>query len=203
MAALLRIFLVSMVLTGCSSTVPVEIRDPLPGSPTLEQVQLQPELHKGQFVRWGGTIVAVRKEGDGVVAEVQISELNDYGRPQAPIEGAARFIVKIADVDATSYQIDRPLTVFGQVSGLEGGLSDPQVRLPLVLSNRAQLWEGARDYRYAAPYYSPRAHYYLYYHYPYYYWPYSYYPPFGYFPYRYYRRFGRRYYYPYDPFYWY
>lgn len=192
----------SLLLAGCSSTVPIEIRDPLPGSPTLQQVQLQPELYQGQFVRWGGTIVAVRKDGSGVVAELQFSELNNYGRPQEPLAGAARFLVKIPGANAAAYRIDRPLTVFGQLTGLETGLSDAQVRLPMVVSKRAQLWwDGTRDYRYAAPSISPHARYYFYYHYPYYYWPYPYHPRFGYFPYRYYPRLGRPYYFRYHPYY--
>jgi outer membrane lipoprotein len=193
-------------LLGCASTVPVEIRNPLPASPELDAVLGDADRYSGQFVRWGGTVVAVHTQGGELIVEVEAAPLNDSGRPVTSTATGGRFLVRAPlGADAGKYRVDRPLTVFGRLSGQAAGLSASGVQLPLVDVHRAQSWLSASDYEYRQ---RARAYYF---HYPYYYWPRSYLygihgfrghaHRFGYWPRFHYYPFYRSPYFHFDPFY--
>jgi outer membrane lipoprotein len=192
-------------LLGCTNTVPVEIRDPLPASPHLQAVLSDTERYQGQFVRWGGTVTAVHKQGGELIAEVEAAPLGESGRPVTSTGTGDRFLIRAPlGAEAGKYQVDRPLTVFGRLSGAAPALSGG-VQLPVVEVHRAQTWLSASEYRQRQ---RARIHYF---HYPYYYWPRSYrygihgfhdhFHRFGYWPRFYYYPFYRSPYFGFDPFY--
>ena len=76
---------------GCSSNVPQAIRgDPAEGAlkpVSVAQVQQDAESYRGQRVRWGGSIIAVRNLPDNTEIEVLSRPLDSDGEPRA--EGAS------------------------------------------------------------------------------------------------------------------
>jgi outer membrane lipoprotein len=156
-----------LLLGGCASNIPIEIREPPMWSPLLSQAQANPKAYQGQPVRWGGNIVSAENKPNDTWIEVLAKELGSEGRPVAGDESVGRFVVRVSGfLDPAVYRKDRQVTVYGKLEGLETRkIGDLPYAYPLIKAEKIYLWpEYSRD------------------RYPYYYYPYGY-PPYYYYPY--------------------
>lgn len=171
-----RLALMSLVLLGgCQPRVPLEIREPLPGSPSVSIVQQDIKPYVGTFVRWGGVIVSVENRTDETWLEIVSKELDNDGKPLKNDVSLGRFLVRREEfLDPAVYRPGREVTVYGVVKALvTRKIGERPYAYPVVRAERLYLWPEYRYYPYAYPYYPWPGYYY-----PYYY-PYR----FGYFPY--------------------
>ncbi len=188
------------VLSGCATpygydAIPDAIRQPPAGNLQLVEALSQPKLHLGTAVRWGGSVITVRRSADGN-AEIEILErrLDDQGRPRDSGPSDGRFLIRATGtVDSTLYHPGSRITVAGTFQRLE----QRQVgaaRQPLALVNVSDYIQWAEVY--PEPFYYDPPYYPL----PYSGWPYYGGPFYGgpYHGWPYYRRpyYRRPYYYP-------
>lgn len=175
-----------MVLGGCASTVPLEIRVPPEGEPSLGAVQQDAEALQGRAVRWGGTIAAVENRAEETELEIVARELGAEGRPKAGDQTYGRFLARVSGfLDPAVYHENRAVTVAGVVdSRVTRMIGDRPYTYPVIVAKTVYLWQDYSElYRYYP--YHPYRYDPFWYRYPY---PYRYYYPY---PYRY--RFGLHY----------
>ncbi len=175
---------VACVLTGCQSSVPIEIRQPVLDAPSIAQVQQDPQSGKGKRVRWGGVIASVENRADDTWVEVVSKTLGDQGRPVSDDVALGRFFARVPGfLDPAVYAADREITVYGVVEEeVKRNIGEKPYRYPTVRSERLYLW----PVYLAAPYgYYPDPYWYDPFYYPYRFWPHRYWRrhPFGFSPY--------------------
>ena len=143
---------------GCASKVPVNIREPIPGSPSLAEVRRDPALHAGERVRWGGTIVAVHNREQDTRIEVVGRGLGSQGKPRDGDATAGRFLAEIPGfLDPAVYAEGRKITVVGMLAEPETRLiGEFSYRFPVVRTRAHYLWpeeKPVRDPYYPGPWY--------------------------------------------------
>jgi outer membrane lipoprotein len=146
---------------GCSSNVPQAIRgDPAEGAlkpVSVAQVQQDAESYRGQRVRWGGSIIAVRNLPRSTEIEVLSRPLDGDGEPRADADGAGRFIARAPGfIDAAEYEKDRLLTVVGLIDGVETqDVGEYPYRYPVIAVSSRYLWPEVDSvpYPYGNPWY--------------------------------------------------
>lgn len=153
----LAVPLLALLAGGCASNVPVAIRDPIPGSPSLAEVRKDPVPHLGTRVRWGGVIVAVHNREDTTRIEVVGRKLDSGGRPTSGDATAGRFLAEVAGfLDPAVYAQGREITVVGTLAEPETRkIGEFPYRFPVVRARAHYLWppkEPARD-AYPPPWY--------------------------------------------------
>ncbi len=171
------IFVFLVWLGGCQSRVPIEIREPVLGSPGVETVQREIKPYVGQFVRWGGVIVSVENRTNETRMEIVSKVLDDEGRPLKSDVSLGRFFARSEGfLDPAVYRAGREVTVYGAVETLvTRKIGERPYAYPVIRAEKLYLWPEYRYYPYAYPYYPWPGYFY----YPYYY---PFYPRFGYFP---------------------
>lgn len=157
---------VLLLLSGCASQIPLEIREPPAASPLFSQVRDDPKAYQGQPVRWGGTIVKVENRPTETWVEVLAKELGSEGRPVESDASLGRFLMKaIGFLDPVVYRTDRRITVYGRLAGQETRkIGDLPYTYPVVQADTYYLWSERRYYDYPPYWYYP--YYYPYYPYP-------------------------------------
>ncbi|MBK5964417.1 hypothetical protein CCR95_10050 [Thiocystis minor] len=152
------------LLVGCASGVPQAIREDALGSPSLAEVQEQPERHRGRRIRWGGSILKVRNLAQTTEIEVLARPLNRFGEPDASAGSLGRFLIEIAGFrDPVEYPAERLLTVAGSVARVENRpVGDFPYRYPVVDGATLHLWPQPialppypAPYPYPYPWYDP------------------------------------------------
>jgi len=148
-----------LLAAGCAS-VPPQIKVPPLGDPSISSVQKDAESHRGELVRWGGSIVAIENKQDHTLVIVVAKELGSSGRPQGSDYSPGRFIARVEGfLDPGVYKTDREATVYGAIEGhLMRKIGDKSYEYPVVKAETVYLWP---DYNRYANRYSP-------YYYPYY-----------------------------------
>lgn len=164
-------------LTGCSG-LPAPMRDAPYHEVQLSEVSSNISAHKGQPLRWGGSIINVTNTENKSQAQILFYPLNFYGRPQTERETEGRFVISSTQfLDPAIYKEGSEITVTGILSKeIKQKIGEKYLTLPLLTIEHIHLWPKLQniDDRYGRSY--------LYYHnYPTYYYN-------GSFPYRYYRR---------------
>jgi outer membrane lipoprotein len=174
------IFVFLVLLGGCQSRVPIEIREPVLGSPSVAIVQQDIKPYVGKFVRWGGVIVSVENRTNETWVEIVSKELNDKGQPLKSDVSLGRFLARSQGfIDPAVYQPEREATVYGTVETLvTRKIGESPYVYPVVKVEKLYLWPKS-NYLYGYRYYPWPGYFY----YPYYYPFYPYYYRFGYFPY--------------------
>ncbi|HKL77552.1 MAG TPA: Slp family lipoprotein [Gammaproteobacteria bacterium] len=159
------------LLSGCASTVPVAIREPVPASPALAEVRKDLAAHVGREVRWGGTIAAVENRPDTTVIEVVGRRLHAGGRPRSEDRSAGRFLVVVDGfLDPAVYGEGRQVTARGTLAEpVTRDIGRYAYRFPVVEAGTLHLWPLPEEPRYD-PYPPP------WYHDPWYPYPHPYYP---------------------------
>ena len=180
MKILINSIFVLLVLTACASNVPLTIRQSPVTNPNINEVRTDLDVHKGQKVRWGGTISTIENKVSDTWLEIVGRKLGAYGRPYANDKSLGRFLVRIDGfLDPDIYEVDREVTIYGVVeSRIARQIDEHPYIYPLVKAEEFYLWPVYTYQRYGYRDYDP-------YYYPYYY-PYSY-------RYRFYPYFGLRY----------
>lgn len=146
------VLLVVGLLGGCATNIPLEIRTPPTGNPTVGVAHQAPARYVGTKVRWGGTIASVQNRAKETWLEIVSRPLNSSGRP---IEGGAtggRFLARVGTfLDPAVYAKGRAVTVAGTLQGTEKQLIGqyPYV-FPVVRVATVYLWPRLPE---AAPYY--------------------------------------------------
>ncbi|MGA7802314.1 MAG: Slp family lipoprotein [Gammaproteobacteria bacterium] len=106
------------IVTGCATTVPPSIREPVAGAPQFAAVRGNAGAYLGRSVRWGGTIAALENRKNATWIEVVARPLPKGGRPEDTDVTDGRFIAQIHGfLDPAVYAVGRALTVTGKVSG--------------------------------------------------------------------------------------
>lgn len=169
-----RVFIVPamLMLAACSSFVPPEIKQPLPGSPDITQVRANAEAYLSQQVRWGGVILDIENKGESSELSIVAFPLNEDGEPQVSDQSSGRFIAVVDTfLEPLVYSRDRVITVKGNLLRTETRVVDEfPYQYPVVQVAFHYLWpvQEEPDYSDYPPYwYDPWYPYYPYY-YPYY-----------------------------------
>lgn len=162
-------FLVSslILLGGCASNIPIEIREDISGNNiSINTAVTNFKQTKGQAVRWGGTIASIKNNPTDTWIEIVGRRLGSYGQPVESDQSLGRFIARINGfLDPAIYKVDREITVYGVLENhVLGKIDDHPYTYPLVKAVSYYLWDDYRDQRYYYPY-DP---YYYPYYYPYY-----------------------------------
>ena len=180
----LALFPFIILLAGCASDIPLEIREDISGEQvTLGAVRSDVDQYTGHKVRWGGTIASVQNKATDTWLEVVGRRLGSFGRPLFTDQSDGRFLVRIDGfLDSATYRINRPITVYGILEGsVPGNIGEYSYSYPLVGAYSHYLWEDYDPYEQYDRYYGYP---YRYYPYPYYFYPYGFNFGFnyGYFP---------------------
>jgi outer membrane lipoprotein len=154
------------MLSACASNIPIEIQQDA-NDITIDAVRSNFERYKGQYVRWGGTIIGVENNESDSWIEIVGKQLNSYGKPKYSDHSLGRFLVRVEGfVDPAIYKTDRVLTVYGVVeSRVVRQIDEHPYTYTLIEAEKHYLWREYNRYRHYA------------YYYPYYY-PYRYYYPY-------------------------
>lgn len=165
---LAALMLCVLALSACT-TIPREVRDSPPESPSLMAVRENPTTYAGQEVRWGGTIVRTTNKDDLTEIEIVARRLLSNTRPADTDQTEGRFIARFGGfLDPQIYAADRDITVVGTVDGLKlSTVGEADYNFPVVRVSSHYLWREVREPSYPYRPYDPW--------YPY---PYPYYHPF-------------------------
>lgn len=174
LANLLFLCIVGVILGGCATTVPEEIRIAPEGSPTVAEVRGEINRFTGSRVRWGGVIAGIENREDSTLLEVVSRELTSSGRPRTDDRSAGRFLAVVNGfLDPAVYNDGREVTVNGILEQpVERNIDQYPYHYPVVKTEHLYLWEPLRpvDPYYHHPiWYDPWYHPYPYYRYPYWY----------------------------------
>ena len=168
------LIVLATLIAGCA-TVPQSIQGAPERSATPAQVAEHIDAFKGQRVRWGGTIAAVRNLADSTEVAVVARPLQSDGRPEEDAASQGRFLAVVNGfLDPAVYTAGRTFTVVGTVSGIETRkVGDYSYPYPTVQVTGTHLWAPLPKATYDEPgpfWYDPW--YYPWYPYPYYWHPY-------------------------------
>jgi outer membrane lipoprotein len=169
-AGSLLLVVAAVMAAGCASKVPPEVREPIPGSPSLGQVRESTAAHLGQTVRWGGAIVAVSNQENVTRIEVVGRSLGSEGRPRSEDATTGRFLAEIPGfLDPAVYAQGRQITVVGPLADTEvRAIGEFPYQFPVVRVRSHYLWPRERPRQahpppwYHDPWYPYRSPYYPY-----------------------------------------
>ena len=161
-----------VLVSACSSHIPVEIKQPLEGSPGVAQVRQQTDAYLSKKVRWGGIILNTKNEKNASALTVISMPLSEKGEPQDSDQSPGRFIAIIDEfVEPLVYSPERKITVTGQVLRTETlKVGEFLYEYPVIQVDHYYLWpeklqRSHDDYPPYPLWYDP----YYPWHYPYYY----------------------------------
>ncbi|MFP4181605.1 MAG: Slp family lipoprotein [Thiohalospira sp.] len=131
------------LLTGCASTIPEPIRQAPPDAPTLEEARTAPEEHRGETVRWGGTLLAVDNRAEGARLEILARPLESGGRPEEEGASPGRFLADLEGVaDPAVFVVGGAITVVGRLDGLvQGRIGEYTYDYPRAVVDHHHLWQ--------------------------------------------------------------
>ncbi len=141
------LFLLSL-LGGCTSDVPLVIREPLADNPSLAEVQSNPKAFVDRRVRWGGTIVSSKSVGNKTEVEILAKAINTDGGPEPGDASLGRFLVSSDGfLDPATYSAGREVTVYGVLENvLMRNIGEHPYAYPFVRTIQLYLWPEQRDY---------------------------------------------------------
>ena len=167
--------LLAVLLAGCSSNIPAEIKHTQPGSPDVTQVLANPQAHLQKKVRWGGVILTTENRENASWVTIIAFPLNDRGEPQISDQSPGRFIAVVDEfLEPLVYKNDRSITVTGSFSNTETiNIGDFPYAYPVIQVDNYYLWPPKADVKdsdFPPWWYDP--------------WYYPYYPYYRYYPHR-------------------
>ncbi len=163
-----------MILCGCSSSVPLQIKNPPEENPDIVRVQSNPDCCVGQTVRWGGKILATQNLARSTRITVLARPLTKNGRPKDVESSPGRFIAEFPQfLDPALYPNERKLTVVGQYTGQETiTIGEFPYKQPVVEVEQHYLWPDDSDDPYLYYPWYPWHSFPYYYPYPYHFYRY-------------------------------
>lgn len=157
-----------LMLSACSSNIPMEISQDVADAPSFSQIQKQPDSYLGQPLRWGGTILNTQNKQNATWVTIVAFPLSDSGRPMESDSSPGRFIAVIDDfLEPLVYTKDREITVRGKLIGNETiKVGDFPYPYPLLKADNYYLWATKPEIidvnppyywpYYPSPFYNPR-----------------------------------------------
>ena len=116
------VLVLALLLSACTSQVPLQIREAPAGSPSLEQVRGHADEYLGRQVRWGGTLIDTGNRENATWLTILARPLSKSGEPGSGDESVGRFIAIVPGfLDPKVYAPDRRVTVSGTVLRSEAG----------------------------------------------------------------------------------
>ena len=152
---LFLLFLLLLLVSGCSHVISRDLRASSDLSLTLKQVRENPNAYKGKSVVWGGEIIRVINQEDGATEiEVFQEPLGFRGEPKETAPSEGRFLVLVNRfLDPYVYREGRRITVAGEIQGEKfEPLGEMYYRYALVQSKQIYLWPEYYPYPYPYPY---------------------------------------------------
>ncbi|MGD8614043.1 MAG: Slp family lipoprotein [Gammaproteobacteria bacterium] len=145
----------SLLLSACASSVPLEIREAPADNPTFEQVSKAPQDYRDREVRWGGGILETENRQESTRVTVLARPLGSDGRPEDTDDSPGRFIAIMPEfLDPMVYSEDRRLTVTGRLLGTETDkVGEFSYTYPVVEVRHHYLWPRETTRAYPPPYY--------------------------------------------------
>lgn len=133
---------VLVLLAGCASNIPLEIRTKIPGSPSLEQVRIDFEKYSGARVRWGGLITKVENLESKTIIEILSRPLYRYGRPEQSDQSQGRFLARVSGFfDPAIYENGRLITIVGELIEMHSGkIGEYEYLFPVIAARSHYLW---------------------------------------------------------------
>lgn len=111
------LFAALLILAGCSAQ-PTVFNQEIAGAPSIDSVAEAPTQYRGDRVRWGGTLIAVRNQKESSWLEVLSVPLAGSGKPKSDQEPGKRFFAKVEGfIDPEIYEVGRFVTVVGELDG--------------------------------------------------------------------------------------
>lgn len=143
-------WVMTLLLTGCASNVPIPIRTGLSDQVSLAMVRTDPERFRTAPVRWGGEIIAIENRERETWVELLAHPLDSEGQPIIYETGEGRFLARIPGfLDPAVYATSRELTVTGWVEGqIVRPVGEYPYNYPLVNARIHYLWPKRRPMRY-------------------------------------------------------
>ncbi len=138
---------VALFMAGCAG-VPQAVDQPVSDpAPEFAQAQQNPERHRDETVRWGGTIVGVENARDRSIVEIVARPLRRDSRPNESGVSPGRFLLVTPDfLDPEIYKSGRAITVTGRLGGIETGqVGEYDYPYPVVRASGLHLWEPLPD----------------------------------------------------------
>jgi outer membrane lipoprotein len=134
--------LMALLLSGCASQVPLEIREAPADSPSLAQVREDVATFMGQPVRFGGTIISTDNREDVTWLTVLGRPMFKDGKPEFTDDSAGRFIALVPEfLDPKVYATDRQVTITGTLLRTEAGkVGEYDYTYPVVEAAAWYLW---------------------------------------------------------------
>lgn len=118
MKRLICIFILLLLVSGCSHIVSEGLRNQVDKGIPVELIFKEPDAYKGQIVILGGLIAGVRNTNEGTYIEAVEKQLDNRGRPEYTDRTQGRFIILYDGfLDTAVYSTGRYITVAGEVIG--------------------------------------------------------------------------------------
>lgn len=151
----LAALLAALLVSACSSEIPLLIRQGPVDSPAPALVREQVGDYVGRQVRWGGMLIGTENGADVTRLTVLAQPLGRDGEPGYDDDTSlGRFIAVVpAFLDPKVYTPDRLVTVTGTLRGSElGKVGEHPYRYPVVEAQAWHLWPGPAATPYGYPY---------------------------------------------------
>jgi len=164
--------LLALLLTSCSSNIPLQIRQTTASNITPAEARQKADAFAGQSVRWGGEIISIENKPDYTQLTVLAKPLDDDGSPQTSTSHQGRFIAQINRfLEPSLYAAGRQITVVGTFTQiLTRMIGEYPYQHPVVMVDTFHLWpvplEPEPDYWYDPWYPWGPWHHYPYTHHP-------------------------------------
>jgi len=136
-------FSLPLILSGCATT-----RKQADGQGTYEKIPFSeilksPEQYKGKAVRLGGVIINTQNREKETILEILEKPLTWRGRPKPGDVSSGRFMVVFERfLDQAIYRPNRPVTIIGEITGIETApIGEAAYDYPLLSGKEIRLWE--------------------------------------------------------------
>ena len=139
---ILPALLATLLLGGCTSQVPLLIRQGPLDSPAPDDVLADIGVYAGQAVRWGGVLIATENREQVTRLTILAQHLARDGEPGTGDSSLGRFIAIVPEfLDPQVYAPDRLVTVTGTLRGSElGMIGSHPYSYPVVDAQAWYLW---------------------------------------------------------------
>jgi outer membrane lipoprotein len=143
-----------LLLAGCTSQIPQNIKQAPPNNPSVEQVRNSTIEDQNWQVRWGGEILEIENLENETRFTVLAAPLTGGGEPKTTDNSEGRFIANVpVFLDPKVYATGRQLTVSGSVLRFEDRkVGEFAYRYPVVQADSYYLWPEVITPAYGYPY---------------------------------------------------
>ena len=143
-------FSLLLLSSGCATTKKEAGKQAAYEAIPFSEILASPEIYRGKVVRLGGVIITTENREKETVLEILEKPLGRRGRPKAGDVSGGRFRVVFEEfLDKAIYRPDRPLTIVGEIVGVETApIGETTYDYPLLSGKEVRLWEkrGYRDW---------------------------------------------------------